>query len=506
MSQLTLERLQEVLLRKKQQEEERSSDQESEGNLPLDFDSLWKNPALFQQTTHIDATLYRCPVSTPLWTNIPWKSIPLPVQQQLPHLKPESDDTVISVPRLYLSNSENATITANLTSKLTEYTRGLAGRARPFLPGGMDSDSANKSRAVNSDEEHAALQKSLRVLHQSTKQSWKEGILLTAPRNVDFKVGLTWNDIYGNDDDDSDDDDDDDSDNEDAIRDEPKQINPETSAEKKGSATFNTQSVQAPTLFSTGFLERIADDDSLFDDSSSSDRDDEEEDEKDQEMDMSPTETNNNKEENSYNSLLPVLQDQDDGDSIQVTSAAIEQNVDDLLLELADEPVPLHRKRKEINPLELAERQAALRTNTTRKSWATTDLLDIPDWDTYLPQPALKYPFVLDTFQQQAIARLERNEAVFVAAHTSAGKTVVAEYAVALAMQRATRCVYTSPIKALSNQKFRDFAQKFGAERVGLVTGDLQVNGTNNKCLAFCNMQPIVLPFLFPRQSTIRLC
>ena len=52
-------------------------------------------------------------------------------------------------------------------------------------------------------------------------------------------------------------------------------------------------------------------------------------------------------------------------------------------------------------------------------------------------------------------------------------QTVVAEYAVALAMRRATRCVYTSPIKALSNQKFRDFSLKFGAKNVGLVTGDM---------------------------------
>ena len=50
-------------------------------------------------------------------------------------------------------------------------------------------------------------------------------------------------------------------------------------------------------------------------------------------------------------------------------------------------------------------------------------------------------------------------------------------------MQRSTRCVYTSPIKALSNQKFRDFCLKFGSENVGLVTGDLQVNVDNSTCL-----------------------
>ena len=74
-------------------------------------------------------------------------------------------------------------------------------------------------------------------------------------------------------------------------------------------------------------------------------------------------------------------------------------------------------------------------------------------------------------------------QSVFVAAHTSAGKTVVAEYAIALAMRRATRCVYTSPIKALSNQKFRDFSLKFWAKKVGLVTGDMQINADDSTCL-----------------------
>ena len=69
---------------------------------------------------------------------------------------------------------------------------------------------------------------------------------------------------------------------------------------------------------------------------------------------------------------------------------------------------------------------------------------------------------------------LERHDNVFVAAHTSAGKTVVAEYAIALSMKHMTRTIYTSPIKALSNQKFRDFRLTFGD--VGLVTGDVQIH------------------------------
>ncbi|KAF8510888.1 antiviral helicase [Hysterangium stoloniferum] len=89
---------------------------------------------------------------------------------------------------------------------------------------------------------------------------------------------------------------------------------------------------------------------------------------------------------------------------------------------------------------------------------------------------AKEYPFNLDPFQKAAVTHLEKGESVFVAAHTSAGKTVVAEYAIALAGRHVTRTIYTSPIKALSNQKFRDFKTTFGAANVGILTGDVQIN------------------------------
>jgi antiviral helicase SKI2 len=88
----------------------------------------------------------------------------------------------------------------------------------------------------------------------------------------------------------------------------------------------------------------------------------------------------------------------------------------------------------------------------------------------------LQYPFELDTFQKEAIYHMEVGESVFVAAHTSAGKTVVAEYAIALAQKHMTRAIYTSPIKALSNQKFRDFQKTFEPSEVGILTGDVQIN------------------------------
>ncbi len=106
--------------------------------------------------------------------------------------------------------------------------------------------------------------------------------------------------------------------------------------------------------------------------------------------------------------------------------------------------------------------------------WAVMQSMDMSKFQELVPNPALEFPFDLDQFQKEAVYHLENNESVFVAAHTSAGKTVVAEYAIALAAKHMTRTIYTSPIKALSNQKFRDFKKTFGD--VGLITGDVSIN------------------------------
>ncbi|KAF2491028.1 putative ATP dependent RNA helicase [Lophium mytilinum] len=106
-----------------------------------------------------------------------------------------------------------------------------------------------------------------------------------------------------------------------------------------------------------------------------------------------------------------------------------------------------------------------------------------PDYD-YVPisahkppeKPARTWEFTLDPFQQVSISSIERNESVLVSAHTSAGKTVVAEYAIAQCLKNNQRVIYTSPIKALSNQKYREFMAEFGD--VGLMTGDVTINPT----------------------------
>src|SRR6476646_8057572 len=85
--------------------------------------------------------------------------------------------------------------------------------------------------------------------------------------------------------------------------------------------------------------------------------------------------------------------------------------------------------------------------------------------------------FTLDDFQQRACRALEDGHGVLVCAPTGAGKTVVGEFAVHLALSTGRKCFYTTPIKALSNQKFNDLVARHGADQVGLLTGDNTING-----------------------------
>src|SRR5690606_2082763 len=86
------------------------------------------------------------------------------------------------------------------------------------------------------------------------------------------------------------------------------------------------------------------------------------------------------------------------------------------------------------------------------------------------------YEFGLDEYQLDGCQALAEGGGVLVAAPTGAGKTVIGEFAVFLAVQESRKCFYTTPIKALSNQKYHDLVESYGAERVGLLTGDSSVN------------------------------
>src|SRR5262249_10053469 len=109
-----------------------------------------------------------------------------------------------------------------------------------------------------------------------------------------------------------------------------------------------------------------------------------------------------------------------------------------------------------------AEAYAASKRRATRPR--LTDFLSVLSFD-------------LDPFQREACEALEDGHGVLVCAPTGAGKTVVGEFAVHLALGRGAKCFYTTPIKALSNQKFADLTARYGADKVGLLTGDSSING-----------------------------
>jgi ATP-dependent RNA helicase HelY len=89
---------------------------------------------------------------------------------------------------------------------------------------------------------------------------------------------------------------------------------------------------------------------------------------------------------------------------------------------------------------------------------------------------AARYAFSFDLFQQRAIRAIETGSSVIVSAPTGAGKTLIAEFAIWLALASGRRLAYTTPLKALSNQKFADFGRALGTEHVGILTGDVKVN------------------------------
>uniref|UniRef100_A0A8D8LJR2 Helicase SKI2W n=2 Tax=Cacopsylla melanoneura TaxID=428564 RepID=A0A8D8LJR2_9HEMI len=161
--------------------------------------------------------------------------------------------------------------------------------------------------------------------------------------------------------------------------------------------------------------------------------------------------------------------------------------VDDNKDEIESKPeFPTNEEENTVIPLEvdipILKISNTVPKNITQTEWA--EMLDVSkpvlDFDAKVPIMAHTWPFELDIFQKQAIIKLEEHNHVFVTAHTSAGKTVIAEYAIALSQNHKTRTIYTSPIKALSNQKYRDFRETF--QDVGLVTGDFQIN-TTASCL-----------------------
>lgn len=102
------------------------------------------------------------------------------------------------------------------------------------------------------------------------------------------------------------------------------------------------------------------------------------------------------------------------------------------------------------------------------------DDYDVTKFEEDVSDLPVKFKFELDEFQKRSIYRLSQSESVFVSVPTSAGKTVIALYAIGQSRKNNRRAIYTSPIKSLSNQKYREFANNFGT--VGIITGDITLN------------------------------
>ena len=162
---------------------------------------------------------------------------------------------------------------------------------------------------------------------------------------------------------------------------------------------------------------------------------------------------------------------EDGSENVQTKKARLEDNDD----EDADEP-----KENDQEAIQLVKSAPKVKTRTLETVESCTHEVAIPLQQEYVPlrpasgEPAKTYPFTLDPFQAQAILCIENNQSVLVSAHTSAGKTVTAEYAIAMSLKAKQRVIYTTPIKALSNQKYREFYEEFSD--VGLVTGDVTIN------------------------------
>src|SRR3989338_4274954 len=82
----------------------------------------------------------------------------------------------------------------------------------------------------------------------------------------------------------------------------------------------------------------------------------------------------------------------------------------------------------------------------------------------------------LDKFQEDAVRAIESNHSVVVSAPTGSGKTLIADYIINRDVEKDIRVIYTAPIKALSNQKYKEFTKDYGKDKVGLLTGDIVIN------------------------------
>ena len=421
----TLERLQELI---QEDEAKKRFNADIMAPSPAIKDALndvYKHVGIIEGDGHawrrpfVQSYMFRNPILPSKTTLVDYNSLSAPIRAKVPKPPaPDATSSIVEVPIDILSYEEDRPMQGNLSDKLTEYTRGATtGNNRgPFRPSGMEAEEL-PIEEVDLYRTPESIERSRIVLNQNVRTSWLEGKLLTAPPGAAFCVGLSWSDVH----------------------DENLEINSSTEAMLRAedqsrvgvsdpgvveSSAPASESSSSPHRVSTGlYSKEFFDDDSLFGSSSEEEEDDEsdfdeaEEDEKFSENHAPLSTPDVLRAVEQTQTQLPEQDQSDDGDL---------EAFDTFLSELDVTRDSIFTKKAPsvtTDPLALAARQK-IRSEQTRKAWATTKLLPIDDFQSFVPNPALEFPFTLDGFQQQAIARLERSESVFVAAHTSAGKTV----------------------------------------------------------------------------------
>ncbi len=176
-----------------------------------------------------------------------------------------------------------------------------------------------------------------------------------------------------------------------------------------------------------------------------------------------------------------------------------------IISNISDNPINVsefkYKKNNDYKNLKICEQKTIneineKKENNTSETYAEEDQIDVSKFDEI--KPVMNFSFTLDDFQKRSIIRLEQKKNILVCAHTSSGKTLVAEYGIALGKKKKKKVIYTSPIKALSNQKYCEFKKKF--TNVGIITGDVNIK-PYAQCLVITT--EILHKFLYNQSSIL---
>lgn len=322
-------------------------------------------------------------------------------------------------------------LAGNLSSKLVDYTRGQVGNRKPFKPGGLlDDDRPRKHKIYQDGNEYdpfrspLEIKNALEVIKKGTIASWKDGTLITAPPGVSFDVGLSPHDILDKKDMEGVGDKGCDLNDVMVVEDDKLQNNGETGTLfKEGSTTLLSRdsNISVSKMWDKSYFEE----DSLFGDEFSSEEESESESEADDESENDETASQREDEDETHGTKGASSED-----IVKKGEDLVDEvdEIDSFLSELeaarkgttVDNALSATQKKS----IRFMNRTLSVKQVKERKCWAVTTSLNVQDFYSVVPNPAITYPFELDGFQKQAVARLERGECIFVAAHTSAGKFV----------------------------------------------------------------------------------